>query len=352
MKVLFLTKYGYLAPSSRYRAFQYVPYFRSRNSVVSVEPLLPDEYVRRLFNERRRSLGRVSRALLSRIAHLRSREYRSFDVVYVQNEMLPRCPFMLESRFYRDGPPVVVDYDDAIFHLYENRQLLREKIAAVMRAARCVIVGSRYLQSYAATFNRCVELVPTVINMSRYTAKCGYELENNTVIIGWIGTPTTARHLASHAPSFRALARKYKLTLRCVGAPQDFQMPGVQLEKIPWRLETETQWIRSFDIGVMPLPDDRFAKGKCGLKLIQYMGCGVPVVGSAVGANCEIIQDGTNGLLAVNQDEFVHKIEWLIRSVELRRRLGINGRQTVKLRYSLETQAPRFYRLLREAAAS
>jgi glycosyltransferase involved in cell wall biosynthesis len=350
MKALFLTKYDRRGASSRYRALQYIPYLVAQGWQVQIEPLLSDDYIRKLYSDGTRSGIHVGNSLWRRFRYLLSGDLDSFDVIYVQYEMLPYCPFPAEAIFYRRGR-VVVDYDDATFLLYTDNPFLRQKIAKVMGASQTVCVGNEYLRAYAVRHNAQVSVIPTVVDMDRYRPKDSYEFRPPRPVIGWMGTPLTASHLASSARALEMLAQDTPFLLRCVGTPPDFQIPGVAVENLPWSEETETQWIRSFDLGVMPLPDEPFTMGKCGFKLIQYMGCGVPAVGTARGANMEIIQDGANGLLAASDEELASKLRHLIGSAELRARLGRAGRRTVEQRYSLQVTASRFCDLLKQTAS-
>ena len=167
--------------------------------------------------------------------------------------------------------------------------------------------------------------------------------------MGWIGTPTTAVYLRAIAAPLARLAAKRKFVFRVSGSGDPIAMDGVSVANEPWSLDGEVQLFNTCDVGVYPLADDEWARGKCGFKAIQFMACGVPVVASAVGVNREIIHDGVNGFLASNDDEWVEKVGRLLDDPSLRRRLGTAGRQTIEVRYSLRVNAPKIVATLRRA---
>ena len=250
--------------------------------------------------------------------------------------------------------PYVVDYDDAEFHRYDNhksaavRFLLGKKIDGVMRGAAMVVAGNNYIAEHARKAGaKRVELLPSVVDLERYRPIC---LPRNEVFtIGWIGTPITAQFLQLAAPALREVCRGGTTRLVTIGSgPLD--LPGVPVEVKPWSEETEARDLQMCDVGIMPVLDNPHNRGKCGLKLIQYMACARPVVGSPIGVNAEIIRPGENGFQAVDTTEWVQALETLRADAALRRRMGQEGRKLVESRYSLAVAAPRLAQLLRSAA--
>ena len=246
---------------------------------------------------------------------------------------------------------LVRDYDDAAFLPYDRMLFLRGKIASLMRGARTVIVGNDFLSRYASRYSECVSVIPTVVDLTRYNPREDYECRDERgLVIGWVGTPVTARYLSTLAGSLRQVARDRAVVVRCVGTPAGFSIPGVLVESVPWSEATEAGIIRTFDIGVMPLAQEPFAQGKCGLKLIQYMACGVPAIGAKVGANTEIIRHGADGFLASRDEDYVEVIERLAGDAALRAHIGRAGRRRVEERYSLQARAQEFCNVLEGAA--
>ena len=351
MKVLLLSRYGPLGASSRVRFLQYLPYFRSQGVEVTVKPLLSDAYLQALYSGGSR-WREVVRGYAGRILALLGA--RRFDVVIIEKELFPFMPAIAERFLRLIGVPYVVDYDDALFHRYDChssvwvRRLLGKKIDSVMRHATTVIVGNNYLAEHAhrAGSNR-VEIIPTVVDAERYQPKQKTDAE--VPIVGWIGTPNTSRYLTPLLPVFEALQKEMSVRFVAVGArSEDFA--GTPVETCPWSEETEVDSIQQFDIGIMPLEDSPWERGKCGYKLIQYMACGVPVIASPVGVNCEIVIPDENGLLADTPDEWKQALLRLLQTdTSTRHAMGRVGRKCVVDWYSLQAQAPRLMAAVSEA---
>lgn len=352
--ILMLTRHHSVAASCRYRALQYIPYLEARGWSVEHWPLLGETYTKRILIEGRRSLWEAGRNYVTQAARLARTNASKFDVIFVQAEVFPWVPFFVERALVFDRhPAVVVDYDDAIYAHYSRAgvsSILGTKIQAVMHSCREVIVGNQTLYRYAAPFNACVTQIPTVVDLAGYTPKVDYSVgPGRPFVIGWIGTAATTKHLRSCQEALSAVAREHRFVLRCIGAPSDFCLPGVDVERLPWTAQTELDVIKSFDIAIMPLTDDAFARGKCGFKLVQYMASAIPAIGERVGANAEIITDGANGLLASSTEEYVQKIGLLIHDRILREALGRAGRARVESEYCTRKTAPQLEGVLLRA---
>ncbi len=349
LRILFLLKYARQGAASRHRVFQYIPYLEAAGWKVACEPLFSDRYLADFYGTSKRSAMRALAAYSRRISFLARTRLNRFDVVYVQNEVFPRLPFFLTQATLRHHGGIVVDYDDAVFVRYENTPL-HKKVSQLMALSREVIVGNDYLSVYARRFTDAVTILPTVVDMDRYTAKADYVCAESRFVIGWIGTPVTARYLASCGGALQQIAAKHSILLRCIGTPRTFSLPGVPVENIPWNEATECDVIKRFDIGIMPLVDEPFAWGKCGFKLVQYMGCGVPAVGANLGANKHIIEHEKNGFLANCDSDYVRIIERLIGDQHLRESIGRAGRNRIEMSYSLQSTKAAFEQVLRRAA--
>jgi glycosyltransferase involved in cell wall biosynthesis len=218
------------------------------------------------------------------------------------------------------------------------------KVAEVCRLSRHVTVGNEYLADYARRHNRNVSVIPTTIDTRIYLPQSPRNAAVPT--IGWTGSYSTVQHLDILRPTLAQLVRTNAFKLEVIGTPA-YSVEGVETTARAWSASTEVQDLSRMDIGIMPLPDDQWSRGKCGLKLLQYMALGIPVIGSDVGVNGTIIQDGVNGFLARTPAEWLEKLRRLLHEPELRHSLGQAGIQTVRENYSATVWAPRVGELFR-----
>lgn len=354
MRILFFTKYPKMGASSRYRSFQYEAYFEFQSGQCVYNSLYDDEYLNSLYRGQR-SLVSVLRAYSYRLFKIFSS--KQFDIIVVEKELFPYFPGFIERIFYRFLGPFVVDYDDAIFHLYDQHRLdlvrffLKRKIATVMRFAQAVIVGNDYLASYAKSSGaRDVKILPTVVDLTKYPLKTKVKRTDGRFTIGWIGSPTTTKYLLNIAPALQKVCEGGMVKIQLIGATE-LDLPGVDVEYLEWSEGTEVEHMRAFDVGIMPLPDEPWAKGKCGFKLIQYMACCLPVVASPVGANRTIVSSGQNGFLVNSINEWVDALLLLKENPEMRQQLGQNGRKLVEEKYCLSVTAPKYMDILRRVVS-
>jgi glycosyltransferase involved in cell wall biosynthesis len=351
---LVLSRYGSLGPSSRVRFEQYFDALAEEGINCRLSPLLADGYLAlRYANSVKRHSYAVAGFVRRVFALLQA---RSYDVVWLEGELFPWLPGMLDRLLTVTGIPYVVDYDDALFHKYDRilggplRNLYRDKFSHLLSASACVTVGNAYLKDICCNLGAPqVIQVPSVVDTERYILSEHSPSRGGPLVIGWIGTPHTAKYLWLIEPVLRQLASEIPLVFMTVGAGP-LEGYGVPIRQFPWSLETEMQLIRDMDIGVMPLLDTPWERGKCGYKLIQYMAMAKPVVASSVGSNCEIVSHGVNGFLAVNESGWLDSLRQLAASLGTREAFGNAGRQLVEERYSVRSQVSVLARALRDAA--
>ena len=343
MRLLMLPRYGPLGASSRLRMMQYVPALQAAGIDVEVSALLDDGYVRDLYANTV-SVPKVAAAYGRRLQRVRSME--GFDVVWLEKEAWPWLPDWIELPLLGRSTRLVVDYDDAVFHRYDAhrsslvRSLLGRKIDGVMRRAELVTAGNEYLAQRArAAGSGCVEWLPTVIDLQRYQP-APERVEADVVTVGWIGSPATADYLRDVAPALAPLQAAGSIRCVAIGARPD-QVAGTPFQAIEWTEDTEVARLQQLDVGIMPLPDAQWERGKCGYKLIQYMACGLPVVASPVGVNTDIVAPGVNGFLASGPEQWTEAVRALATDGGLRRRMGDEGRRQVEQTYSVQAQSQR-----------
>lgn len=353
LRVLLLSKYGRQGASSRLRSYQYIPYFAALGVEVEAAPLLDDRYVRGLYGGSV-PMRSVLAGYFSRLSRLL--KGARFDLVWLEKELFPWVPAFLELAWINRQIPYLIDYDDAIFHRYDHsrwgiaRWLLADKIDRVMKAASLVVAGSDYLVDRARRAGaRRVEKLATVVDLARYPV--AREGRPGRITIGWIGTPNTSRYLLPLLPLLRKVSNRWDARIVAIGAASLPEFDGL-VEVAPWSESSEVDAINAIDIGIMPLPDEPFERGKCGYKLIQYMACGKSVVASPVGENVRIVRHGVNGFHATHLNEWRLALDALCADAGMRARFGRAGRACVEAEYSLAVTAPRLCELLREGAAA
>jgi glycosyltransferase involved in cell wall biosynthesis len=353
MKIRCLTRYDDLGASSRVRFGQYLTTLSriAPDLQWQRQSLLDDRYLRRKYAGHP-TLADTLRCYGRRAAYFARAERADLD--WVEKELWPYAPAMLE-RALLARRPFALDLDDAIFHNYDLRRravvrtLWGRKIDRLMAASALVTAGNAYLAERARDAGAPrVEVVPTVIDLDRYPTPAASP-EGDRVDIVWIGSPATVGYLRALAQPLAQLAAMRDIRLLVIGGGA-VTMAGVDVRCMPWSAATEAVDIARGQIGVMPLPDSPWERGKCGYKLIQYMACGLPVVASPVGVNREIVLPGENGLFADGDSQWLEALVTLASDAALRRRLGAAGRARAEQVYSVQAVAPRLADLLRSAA--
>ena len=340
------------SPGQRYRLEQWEPLLRERGVEITWAPFEDEELHSVVYKpgQMGKKLQLVTRNLARRLSTIS--KARNYDLVYILREAALLGPPVFERLLYQQRVPFVFDFDDAIFVSYRspsNGYLSYLKFASktktICRLASHVMVGNPYLADYARQVNDNVTVIPTTIDTEKYRVPPPKN-DSGPITIGWTGSYSTVQHLDTLRGALKKLAETEKFRLRVIGTPA-YELSPIDVEAMQWRAATELEDLCAIDIGVMPLPDDNWSKGKCGLKALQFMALGIPTICSPVGVNTDIIQDNENGFLAGTEAEWVEKLTALLRSAELRRRLGDAGRATVEQKYSAAIQAPRVYEIFK-----
>jgi glycosyltransferase involved in cell wall biosynthesis len=352
MNVIGFAYYGSWAASTRVRLGQYQAPLRQFGVNLEVCSLLGDWY------RDRRNEGSSARALASPqlMASVMRRaveglQARRFDKVILSREFLPFMPALLERVFL--GRPFIYDLDDARYLLYRHKgptprlPFMANKIDGLIQRAEAVLAGSETLATYTRRLNRATTVIPSVVDTERYWV--APQVSKNHVVIGWIGSPATEHYLRALVVPLTRLARQANIRLRVVGGRAPV-IPGVITEEVKWSEVEEVSLIQAFDIGIMPLFDDAWSRGKCAFKLIQCMACGIPVVASPVGANNEVVSTQC-GFLADSDSAWLDALARLAADESLRRSMGRAGRERVEQHYSLAVAAPRLAAVLRGTAS-
>jgi glycosyltransferase involved in cell wall biosynthesis len=340
-KVLFFAWRPRVNASARYRIYQYLPRMRSAGLDIRVCPPSSES----LFIRWYRSGGSMERALYL-LTSLFNRCYqvlvlsRGYRIVFVQRELLSIGPPVLEWILHRMGKKIIYDFDDAVFlrppyvppgfrswlHAYG-------KAEKIIRWSSTVIAGNAYLAAYARQYCRDVRIVPTVPGPR--DGAPSHDLDDR-MVVGWTGTAGNLVHLKSVSDALALLKQRFTGLELQVISDGHFSDPRFDTINSDWRKDSEHEIMSRFTIGIAPLLDVPYSKGKCGFKVLRYMQAGVPVVCSSVGVHPEIIRDGENGYLCGDMAEWVEKISRLLTDADLRSRFRTEGYRTLEVEYSFE----------------
>jgi len=359
-KILSLTKYGYAGPSSRYRFYNFKKCFENHGYVVTLNSFFNDRYFEKT-SKLKRMLD-IFWAYIQRIILLLGLAIlpKRYDVILVEYELIPYFPPFFEYLLNRRGYKYIVDYDDPLFHRYDMhnnpliRFFLKNKISKVIYYATNVIVCNDYLKDYAKKYNDNLIMLPTVVkHLDSYILasdnKKNICKDDFPVTIGWIGSKTTSKFVVDILPAIERMSKDNNVRFTLVGFDYtlltDDEKERCNIDIVPWTEESEIMEIAKMDIGIMPLRDNPWTRGKCGFKLLQYMSCSKPVIASPVGVNNNIVGH-ENGLLANSIDDWYNAFEVLCNDGVLCQNMGNNGLNQVKNRYNYSSNCKIYLNLI------
>lgn len=337
------------SPGQRFRCEQYVPFLEEAGYRIQWNNLL-DAAEDKLFY----STGNWwAKALLIVRKHIQRwrqvQQVRKGDIIFIYREAFMLWHVWFEQLLKRRGARIIFDFDDAIWlrDVSEgNRKVgfLKRpaKTADICRLSDVVIVGNDYLADYARQYAANVQVVPTTIDTD-YHKPISVEQDKPGICIGWTGSDTTQKHFDAIVPVLEKVMQLYgdRVYFKVI-TNRPVAYPSLKLEATLWNKEAEVTQLAEIDIGIMPLPDDEWSRGKCGFKLLQYMAMGKPVVASPVGVNTDILEHHHNGYLPSTTEEWVDRLSALIDDAQLRHLLGSRGRQKVVEEYSVQSQKEKY----------
>ncbi len=353
MRVLFVTQYGPLGASSRTRVFQYLPILEAEGIETVVRTVIPDVWSTRLGHD-----GAVRRLLYYVFSFARTVWVAfwtvlflgDYDRVVIQKVLFPGPIARLLKRCREK---VVYDFDDAIFTTDTPLGLLGRlsgwrrgaSLPRMLYASRVAIVENDYTKDYAGQFCDRVEIITGPIDTDRYSPRDSADAQQ--VILGWIGSQTTTAYLDRITDILDRVAEvRPNVRLRLIGA-RPVRTKRIETEARQWSLDTEVEDLTGCDVGLMPLPDDLWTRGKGGYKLLQYGAVGLPVVASPVGVNKEIVVDGETGFLVSDEEDWVSRLIELVDDPELRTRMGRAGRERMLQQFSLGHSSRKLIEILK-----
>lgn len=342
-----------LAPGQRFRFEQWAPRLK-RNHNIELE-LLPFESppLTKILYARKQRLTKARWAAFDFLRRLEVLfKLHHYDAVLVFREAALIGPAVYEHLIAWSGKPIIFDFDDAIWRPQDKGNILsrlhfHKKTKSICRLARAVTAGNEYLADYARQWNNQVTIVPTSIELAEYPISLEPKADRPFVIC-WSGSSSTLPHLENGRTALELLAQQLPLAVKVIcNEPPKKPIAGAEMRFVPWSQETEAREIGDSHVGIMPLPDDEFTRGKCGLKALQCMATGRPVVISPVGMNTELVRSGENGILASTPLEYVESLLQLANAPDLRARMGKNARRTVEQDYSARAVAAKFAAVIR-----
>jgi glycosyltransferase involved in cell wall biosynthesis len=317
--------------STRYRVTQFAEHLRAVGLNLRLEPLAQGTVARC------RQLARPRRD----------------SIVLLQRKLLPLWQLTLLRQ---SAPLLVYDFDDAVYlrdsyHPRGPYSLTRTlRFRATVQLADCVIAGNDYLADAAmqVTTPKKLHVIPTCVNAALYHPAEHSDHRPNRLV--WIGSRSTLQSLETARPLLEGIGQAIPSTILRVICSKFPRFRHLCVEPADWSSETEQGDLRDCDIGISWVPDDRWSRGKCGLKILQYMAAGLPVIASPVGVHNSILGRGV-GLLARTSEEWIAGIRQLVEDVRLRAELGREGRSQIEKRYHVDAWGPVLAERLAEVAS-
>lgn len=357
LSVLFLTRYPVDGASSRYRVHQYVPFLEQLGINCTVQSFM-DPAMYELSLSPGRTLTKLlatAGAVTKRIWALRS--WKRHDVIYMQRELLPFGPPLLERWLKSSGAVLFFDLDDALFIKKASRYnpvatFFRspEKTTKLFGLVDCTVAGNDWLRDTARAAGGRAETIEVAEDTGRVPQK-GDEVAARPITIGWLGSPSTVKYLTLITEPLRRIAQRHPDIRWEIMGGGSYEMEGVPWQHLQWSLAAEAGALHRFDIGLMPLPPEDWAKGKSGGKARTYMAAGAVPVVSAVGYNLELITEGETGFLCNSDEDWERALDQLIGDPNLRKRIGTAARLDVQRRFSQAGQAAKLASLIRAIVA-
>jgi glycosyltransferase involved in cell wall biosynthesis len=347
-----------ISPATRYRVCQLIPFLEKEGILCRIYSILSEGATAQMvrssgFNWLRKSLYYV-RVVVERffrtwkiifIAH-------RFDMLFLQRTTFP---LGLDRLIWMRNKNIVFDVDDPIylpdrkeggFIASLKRHIKKKEVVSILDKARCVVVENNYIGNFVRDYCSNVHLIVGPIDATRNFVRNECP-EPRKITIGWIGTPSTVSYLDILRGVLESLAKDYSISVRLIGA-DGYMLDGVNIESVVWNEETEVSELHKFDIGIMPMPDNEWTRGKVGCKMLQYMANAIPTVVSRTLTTADIVEDGVNGFLASSDREWVDKLSSLITNSNIRKRIGKAGRKTVEDRFSIEVSMPKYLKIFKE----
>lgn len=355
-KILFVTAGTKIAPATRYRVYQLLPFLLNSSFEYKVYSIFSDNLTRKMINSS--GFSRCNKMICYTQLFI-EKFIRGLKVIFIAGKydviFLQRATFLFgfEKLLQLRNNNIIFDIDDAIFlpDTQEpgligrvKRYIKKQEVVAILKVTKIVIAENNYIGAFVRKYCDKVYMLTGPIDTVRNFSRNNY-ISSGVVIIGWIGSLSTSMYLNMLDKVFLSLSKKYNIKVKLIGAG-NYNIEGVSVENIVWEEKTEVRELHTFDIGIMPMPDNEWTKGKVGCKMLQYMANAIPAVVSHTITTTEVIKDGVNGFTASSEEEWIYKLSRLIENIELRKQIGLEGRRSVEKMYSVEASVPKVIEIM------
>jgi glycosyltransferase involved in cell wall biosynthesis len=334
-KLSVFPRYNTLGASSRYRFYMYAERLVKSGYDVQISSFLDNDYLTQLYSHRRINPFMILRSYIRRLCKA------AFSAKYIllEYELFPYLPFFF-SKLFLAGKKYILNFDDNVWTKYSSKPWLKGKYDRLIKNAAGIIAANECLYEIIKKHNENVIKIPTVIDLDLYRAEYP-KFERFTIV--WIGTPVTYKYVLQFAGAFRRMAREldFELLILSSASIEKDHIPGVNMRFVNWCSAIEAECLTRSHVGVMPLTDDDFSRGKSAFKIIQYLAAGLPVIASPVGENCNVINNGENGFLADSPDEWADALKKLYCNHELYLRVAAAAKKSSS-EYSIQKYFPVF----------
>jgi glycosyltransferase involved in cell wall biosynthesis len=348
------------SPGQRFRIEQYIPFLEDNGFEVCISNLISEKHDGILYKKGKylQKFFIFLKTILIRNKDIK--RLKDFDIVFIYREAVFHGSLFFERRIARTGIPIIYDFDDSIWlmDISDGNSSLKwlkrpGKVSDIISLSTITLTGNSFLYDFASKYCADVRIIPTTVHTKINIPANKYQKQSEKICIGWTGSSTTLKHFTLAVPFLKEIQHKYHGQIQVIVISDvSNHFEGLEYEFVRWNKDTEIEVLSKIDIGIMPLPDDDWAKGKCGFKGLQYMSLGIPAVLSAVGVNTEIIIDGENGYLATNNNDWLRKLSLLIESAELREKLGMAGYHTVKEKFSYEANKHKWLQAMNDVTSA
>tara|TARA_Y100001970_G_scaffold294197_1_gene448315 strand:+ start:3436 stop:5673 length:2238 start_codon:yes stop_codon:yes gene_type:complete len=337
-KIIFFTKYGIKSASYRYRFMAFKPVLFENDFEVIDQALFDDKFFEEKILKGNLNYFNVVHSYIKRILYVVKLRRPVLAIIHI--ELLPFLPNILEFYLKLRKIHFIVDLDDAVYHRFEKQSfklgnyLITKKFYNMINLSSAAFCGNKYHLNYFKRFNKKLYYLPTVTDLSIYNNYLNYNKYHNFTIV-WIGTPSTTFYLNMVTNVLNKLKNEHNIDIIIIGSKSS-ELKNLNCKFIDWNLSNELEYLTKSHVGIMPLYDTKWEKGKCGFKIIQYMSLKIPVIASPIGVNKEIIKDNFNGLLANNENEWFDKILLLKNNKDFYNKISLEGYKTIEKNFSLQ----------------